>query len=110
MTVPGPLRYKRRTVRGRGTARPHCPASGADADPEKGFYFRSDHWNYAKRGIPIIFYFDGVHADYHKPTDTVDKIDFTKLASITRLVFETGWRIANLDHRLAHDAKPATKQ
>ena len=77
-------------------------------DPER-IYYRSDHWNYAKHGVPIIFYFDGVHVDYHKPTDTVDKIDFAKLSSITRLVFETGWRIANLDHRLAHDAKP-TKQ
>jgi len=69
-------------------------------NPER-IYFRSDHWNYAKHGVPIIFYFDGTHVDYHKPTDTVDKIDFTKMTQITRLVFETGWRIANLDHRLA---------
>jgi hypothetical protein len=73
-------------------------------NPEQ-IYFRSDHWNYAKHGIPIIFYFDGTHVDYHKPTDTVDKIDFTKLANITRLVFETGWRIANLDHRLSRAAE-----
>ena len=66
-------------------------------------YFRSDHWNYAKHGVPIIFYFDGVHVDYHKPTDTVDKIDFTKLTRVTRLVYETGWRIANLNHRLKRD-------
>lgn len=70
------------------------------SEPER-IYFRSDHWNYAKHGIPIIFYFDGTSADYHRPTDTVDKIDFTKLTKITRLVFETGWRVANLDHRLA---------
>jgi hypothetical protein len=72
-------------------------------DPEnpERIYYRSDHWNYAKHGIPVIFYFDGVHVDYHKPTDTIDKIDFTKMTKITRLVFETGWRIANLDHRLA---------
>jgi len=68
-------------------------------NPER-IYFRSDHWNYAKHGIPIIFYFDGTHVDYHRPTDTIDKIDFGKLTKITRLVFETGWRIANLDHRL----------
>lgn len=68
-------------------------------NPER-IYYRSDHWNYAKHGVPIIFYFDGTHVDYHKPTDTVDKIDFTKMTEITRLVFETGWRIANLDHRL----------
>lgn len=68
-------------------------------NPER-IYFRSDHWNYAKHGIPVIFYFDGTHVDYHKPTDTVDKIDFNKMTQITRLVFETGWRVANLDHRL----------
>ena len=70
-------------------------------DPER-IYFRSDHWNYAKHGVPIIFYFDGTHVDYHRPTDTVDKIDFAKMTKITRLVFETGWRLANLDHRLAN--------
>lgn len=70
------------------------------ADPER-IYFRSDHWNYAKHGVPIIFYFDGTSVDYHRPTDTVDKIDFAKLTKVTRLVFETGWRIASLDHRLA---------
>ena len=68
-------------------------------NPER-IYFRSDHWNYAKHGVPIIFYFDGVHVDYHQPTDTIDKIDFDKMTKITRLVFETGWRLANLDHRL----------
>src|SRR5579859_3270967 len=68
-------------------------------NPER-IYYRSDHWNYAKHGVPIIFYFDGTHVDYHRPTDTIDKIDFTKITNITRLVFETGWRIANLDHRL----------
>jgi len=69
-------------------------------NPER-IYYRSDHWNYAKHGVPIIFYFDGVHVDYHKPSDTVDKIDFKKMTQIARLVFETGWRIANLDHRLS---------
>ncbi|HWZ46252.1 MAG TPA: M28 family peptidase [Candidatus Saccharimonadales bacterium] len=68
-------------------------------DPER-IYFRSDHWNYAKHDIPVIFYFAGTHVDYHRTTDTVDKIDFAKMANITRLVFETGWRVANLDHRL----------
>ena len=68
-------------------------------NPER-IYYRSDHWNYAKHGIPVIFYFDGVHVDYHKPTDTVDKIDFDKMTQIARLVFETGWRVANLDHEL----------
>ena len=70
-------------------------------NPER-IYFRSDHWNYAKHGIPIIFYFDGTSVDYHRPTDTIEKIDFAKMTKIARLVFETGWRIANLDHRLAN--------
>ena len=70
------------------------------SNPER-IYFRSDHWNYAKHGIPIIFYFDGTSVDYHRPTDTIEKIDFTKMTKVARLVFETGWRIANLDHRLA---------
>ena len=73
------------------------------SNPER-IYYRSDHWNYARHGIPVIFYFDGTHVDYHKTTDTIDKIDFTKMTRVARLVFETGWRLANLDHHLAHDA------
>jgi Zn-dependent M28 family amino/carboxypeptidase len=72
------------------------------SNPER-IYFRSDHWNYAKHGIPVIFYFDGTHVDYHRTTDTIDKIDFTKMTRVARLVFETGWRLANLDHRLSKD-------
>lgn len=71
-------------------------------NPER-IYYRSDHWNYAKHGIPIIFYFDGTHVDYHQPTDTIDKIDFQKMTKISRLVLETGWRLANMDHRPAID-------
>lgn len=76
-------------------------------DPEnpERIYYRSDHWNYAKHGVPVIFYFDGVHADYHKPTDTVDKIDFNKLTQVARLVFETAWRLANLDHELVKSSQ-----
>lgn len=73
-------------------------------DPNR-FYFRSDHYNFAKNNIPIIFYFTGVHADYHKPTDTVDKIDFVKLAKITKLVFYTAWDLANRDDRIVLDVK-----
>jgi len=76
-----------------------------DPNEASRIYFRSDHWNYAKHGVPIIFYFTGVHADYHQHTDTVDKIDFDKMAHIAKFVYETGWRVANLDHRLAIDAK-----
>ena len=74
-------------------------------DPEdpNQFYYRSDHYNFAKNNIPVIFYFNGTHDDYHKPTDTVEKIDFEKIEKITRLVFYTAWEIANRDRRLVVD-------
>src|SRR5581483_11364945 len=59
-------------------------------DPNR-FFFRSDHFNYAQKGIPIIFYFDGVHVDYHRPSDQVEKIDFRKMEHVTRTVFATLW-------------------
>ena len=68
-------------------------------DPNR-FYYRSDHYNFAKNGIPVIFYFSGVHEDYHKSTDTVEKIDYEKTEKIARLVFMTAWEIANRDKRL----------
>ena len=76
-----------------------------EAHPER-FYYRSDHWNFAKNGIPIIFYFSGVHIDYHKPTDTVEKIEFDMLQKRTQLAFYTAWEIANRDQRLVVDKKP----
>ena len=75
-----------------------------EAHPQQ-FYYRSDHYNYAKHGIPIIFYFTGVHRDYHLPTDDIEKIDFEKMERISRMVLATGWRVANLDHRLVVDKK-----
>ncbi len=80
-----------------------------DEDHPERFYYRSDHWNFAKNGIPIIFYFNGVHADYHKHTDTVDKIEFDMLQKRAQLVFYTAWEIANRDDRLVVDKKPETK-
>lgn len=71
-------------------------------DPNN-FYRRSDHYNFAKHGIPVIFYFNGTHEDYHQPTDTVDKIDFKKLSKITRLVYYTAWEVANRNTRLVVD-------
>lgn len=71
-------------------------------DPE-GFYYRSDHYMFAQHGIPIIFYFNGTHADYHAPTDTVEKISFELLAKRARLVFYTAWDIANREHKLVVD-------
>jgi len=72
-------------------------------DPER-IYYRSDHYNFAKNGIPVIFYFNGVHEDYHEPTDTVDKINFELLIKRAKLVFYTAWEIANRDKRLVVDS------
>lgn len=72
-------------------------------DPER-IYYRSDHYNFAKHQIPIIFYFNGLHADYHQPTDDVDKIDFRLAERSARLVFYTAWDIANRDQRLVVDS------
>ena len=71
-------------------------------DPNR-FYYRSDHYNFAKNNIPIIFYFNGTHADYHKATDTPDKIEYDLLAKRAQLVFLTAWEIANRDARLVVD-------
>jgi len=71
----------------------------AEDDPNR-YYYRSDHYNFAKNNIPVIFYFNGVHEDYHKITDTVEKIDFNKIQTITRLVFLTAWELANRDERI----------
>jgi hypothetical protein len=76
-----------------------------DENHPQRFYYRSDHYNYGKHGIPIIFYFTGVHRDYHQTTDDVDKIDFVKMERINRMIFAFGWRIANLDHRPVADKK-----
>ncbi len=65
----------------------------SDEDPNR-FYYRSDHYNFAKNDIPVIFYFGGLHEDYHKPTDEVDKIDFSKLELTTKYIFLTAWELA----------------
>jgi hypothetical protein len=71
----------------------------AEDDPNR-FYYRSDHYNFAKKGIPAIFYFSGVHEDYHRPSDTPDKIMFEKAEQIARLAFHTVWELANRDQRI----------
>ena len=63
-------------------------------DPNQ-FYYRSDHYNFAKNNIPSVFYFSGVHEDYHQATDDVEKINFTKVEKVARLVFHTAWNLAN---------------
>lgn len=63
-------------------------------DPNR-FFFRSDHFNYAQKGVPIVFYFDGEHEDYHRPSDQVEKIDFQKMEKVARTVYVTAWELGN---------------
>ena len=74
----------------------------AENDPNR-FYYRSDHYSFAKNNIPVIFYFNGTHADYHKISDTPDKINYDLLENRSRLIFHTAWEIANRDERLVVD-------
>ena len=67
------------------------------------FFFRSDHFNYAVNGIPIVFWFDGVHEDYHQPGDHADKIDYQKMEKVARTIFLTMWEVADLAQRPAID-------
>ena len=81
----------------------------AKDDPNR-FYYRSDHYNFAKNGIPIIFYFSGTHPDYHLPSDTPDKIEYDLLELRSKLVFYTAWNIANRDERIKVDPKPKAEK
>jgi hypothetical protein len=77
-------------------------------DPMR-IYFRSDHYNFARKGVPILFYFSGLHPDYHRPTDTVDRINFPEMEQRARLVFYTAWEMANRQEMLKRDiALPAS--
>lgn len=76
-----------------------------DPNDKDRLYYRSDHYNFAKNGIPVIFYFDGIHENYHKPSDTPDKIDYIALKKRTQLVFATAWELANRKDRIAVDKK-----
>lgn len=67
-------------------------------NPEQ-IFFRSDHFNYALHGIPVLFWFDGVHEDYHRVSDEVQKIDFQKMEQVARTVYATGWELANRKNR-----------
>lgn len=69
------------------------------------YYTRSDHYNFANKDIPVIFYFNGEHEDYHEPTDTPNKINYNLLEKRTKLIFATAWQIANQEHRLEIDKK-----
>lgn len=76
-------------------------------DPNR-YYYRSDHYNFAKRGIPVIFYFSGVHQDYHRTSDTVDKINFERMEKIGRMVFYTAWELANQKMTIRRDVPQTT--
>ncbi|MCL6506206.1 MAG: M28 family peptidase [Bryobacteraceae bacterium] len=70
-----------------------------DLWPEQNFYQRSDHFNFARRGVPILFFFSGTHPDYHRPSDSPDKIDAEKLARVAQLMFWVGLEVANASQR-----------
>jgi hypothetical protein len=76
------------------------------ADPEQ-LYTRSDHYSYAARGIPVIFFTTGLHPDYHANTDDVSKIEFDKMSRVGEFIYETGLRLANLDHAPVRDRQGA---
>ncbi|ANF52631.1 peptidase M28 [Chryseobacterium glaciei] len=76
-----------------------------DPNDSERLYYRSDHYNFAKNNIPVAFFFDGIHEDYHKPTDKPDKIDYSLLEKRTQLVFATAWEIANRTERIVVDKK-----
>jgi hypothetical protein len=80
-----------------------------DPNDNERFFYRSDHYNYAKKGVPIIFYFSGVHEDYHGLADTADKIDYQKMEKVTRTIFAMMWRLANAPARPKVD-KPLAPQ
>ena len=69
-------------------------------------YTRSDHYNFARKGIPIAFFFTGFHPDYHQPTDTIDKINFDKIANTAKLVYLTIFDLGNYSGMLPHDVPP----
>ncbi|MDT0607349.1 M28 family peptidase [Croceitalea rosinachiae] len=77
-------------------------------DPNR-FYYRSDHYNFAKNNIPIIFYFNGTHEDYHRPGDTPDKINYDLLKNRAQLVFHTAWEVANRPNKILVDKPIITK-
>lgn len=76
----------------------------SEDDPNK-YYFRSDHYNFAKNGIPSVFFFNGTHEDYHRITDTVEKINFEKMEKVGRHIFHTTWELANRDKRIVVDGE-----
>lgn len=81
----------------------------AEDDPNR-FYYRSDHYNFAKFNIPVIFFFNGVHDDYHQVTDTVDKIEFPLMTKRAQLIFHTAWDLANREQRTPVDGSNTRRE
>ena len=75
------------------------------SDPNR-FYYRSDHYNFARKGIPAIFFFNGTHEDYHRPTDTAEKIQFEKMSLVAQHIFTLAWEIATREASITVDAQP----
>ncbi len=67
------------------------------------YYYRSDHYNFANKDIPVIFYFNGEHEDYHEATDTEEKINYSLLELRTKLIFATAWYLVNSEFRIIAD-------
>jgi len=75
-----------------------------DPNDQNRIYFRSDHYNFARKGVPVLFFYDGMlKADYHKPTDTVDKINWDLFEKRVKMIFHTAWEMANRDEMLKRD-------
>ncbi|WP_347925518.1 M28 family metallopeptidase [Pontimicrobium sp. SW4] len=74
-----------------------------DENDHNRYYYRSDHYNFAKHNIPVIFYFNGEHDDYHQTSDTADKINYDILEKRTKLIFATAWQLANQENRIIVD-------
>ena len=74
-----------------------------DPDDPNRYYYRSDHFNFAEKGVPVIFYFDDMHNDYHKKSDTPDTINYPLQVKRARLVFYTAWEMANRDNMMKRD-------
>lgn len=78
-----------------------------DPNDKNRFYYRSDHYNFAKHNIPSVFFFNGVHDDYHQPGDTPEKIEYDLLKRRTQLTFNTAWILANAENRPVVDKATA---
>jgi hypothetical protein len=75
-----------------------------ERDPNQ-FYRRSDHYNFARNGVPVVFFFSGIHADNHRPSDTPDKLLYDRMASITRMIYATAWRLAEMPRMLVKNVQ-----